>query len=343
MKDPYGLHRRTLPVTYPQIVMDIAADSGITAQAILEAAALPIDLLENGSGYISPWQYTLIHISAAHLLGNPGLGMELGLRMRPTAHGFLGYAVIACSSLREALQLSLRFMCLRQRHIQAEYFREKETGVVRLKETHSFGPVRHFFIEGMLIGVARTAQYLVDDNNLDHELWLDYPEPEYFKHYRQSLPQLRFDMPEVRIEFRESDLDRPLRMTDPVASKQAIEQCEHELARLGDSTALALQVRSILEDNIQTPPKLEDIANQLFMSPRSLKRKLQSQGSSYQKILDDIRFVTAKRLLQNQGLGIQLAGEELGYTEPASFTRAFRKWAGMTPSQYRKQHESEMK
>ncbi|MGB1580734.1 MAG: AraC family transcriptional regulator ligand-binding domain-containing protein, partial [Nevskiales bacterium] len=285
-KDPFGLMQKTLPIAYPQIVLGIAKDRGQAAASVLEAAGLPADLLSASNGYISPWDYTLIHIAAAHLLNEPGLGMELGLRMRPTAHGFMGYAAISCHSLREAMQLSLRFMRLRQRHIRAEYFTEANHGVIRLRETHSFGPVRHFFIEGMLIGVARSAEYVVGEALPGMALWLDYPEPEYFERYRSELPQLRFNMPEVRIMIPEVDLDRPLRMADPVASQQAIEQCERELARLGDSDELIPEVRTMLEDKLLEPPNLEEVAASLFMSPRSLKRKLQAQGSSYQKLLD---------------------------------------------------------
>lgn len=337
MKDPYGLHRQTLPIAYPQIVLDIASERGLTAEVVLRAAGLDEDLLHSSNGYISPWQYTLIHIAAAHLLDDPGLGMELGLRMRPTAHGFLGYAAISCGSLREALQLCLRFMRLRQRHISTEYFSEKGTGVIRLRETHSFGPVRHFFIEGMLIGVARTADYLVGEALGQVQLWLDYPEPDYYERYRKALPQLRFDMPEVRMMLPEADLDRPLGMADPVASRQAIEQCERELARLGDALELIPEVRAMLEDQLQSPPSLDTVASHLFMSPRSLKRKLQAQGSSYQQLLDELRFTAAKKLLANHQLNQQQVGERLGYSEPASFTRAFRKWAGTTPSAWRKQ------
>lgn len=336
MKDPYGLHRQTLPIAYPQIVLDIAQERGVAPSTVLRSVDLPDDLLEISDGYITPWQYTLIHVGAAHLLNDPGLGMELGLRLRPTTHGFLGYALITCGTLREALRLSLRFMRLRQRQIRVTYFSEGDNGVIQFSEAHSFGPVRHFFIEGMLIGVMRSAQYLVDDLNLSHELWLDYPEPEYFSRYRDELPQLRFNRPEVRIQIAEKNLDRPLRMADPMASRQAIEQCEAELARLGDSDALIAEVRAMLEDNIEAPPGLEDIAAGLFMSSRSLKRKLQAQGSSYQKLLHEVRFKTAKRLLANRDLSLQQIGEWLGYAEQASFTRAFRKWAGAAPGSFRK-------
>ena len=337
MNDPYGLHKPSLPVAYPQLVMEIATERGLDKNTVLARAELPQDLLEQPAGHITPWQYTLITMTTAHLLNDQGLGMEVGLRMRPTAHGFLGYALMSGSNLKEAMRLSLRFMRLRQRHIQMSYRSENNQGVIRLRELHTFGPVRHFFIEGMLIGIARSTQFLLNEEQMLGELWLDYPEPPYFERYRQQLPQLRFNMPEVQLRFQESDLIRPLRMADPIASRQAIEQCERELSMIGQGDDLLPDVRAMLNDNIDKPPSLDQIAQSLFLSQRSLKRKLQNSGSSYQKLLDEVRQEEAKRLLARTDLSLQQVGNKLGYAEPASFTRAFRKWLDMPPSSYRKQ------
>ena len=131
MNDPFGLHRATLPVAYPQLVLEIATERGLSAAAVLAKAELPAELLDHPSARITPWQYTIITLAAAQLLNDQGLGMEVGLRMRPTAHGFLGYALMSGSNLREAMRLSLRFMRLRQRHIQMSFRSEGEQGVIR--------------------------------------------------------------------------------------------------------------------------------------------------------------------------------------------------------------------
>lgn len=336
MTDTFGLLRPTLPVAYAQLVFDIAAEKQISAEALLNKAQLPVDLLSQAAnGYITPWQYTLLHIAAAQMLDEQGLGMELGLRMRPTAHGFLGYALLSCHNLLEAIQLSLRFMRIRQQHIQPELVQEEGKTIIRFKEIHSFGPVRHFFMEGMMIGMARSAQYLVDDLALPIEMWLDYPEPEYFSRYRDQLPYLRFDKPDVRLILDEKYFDRPLRLADPHASQQAIEACERELILLGDSELIISEVRVMFEEAIQNPPPLDAVAERMFMSTRSLKRKLKQHRSSYQLLLDDVRFKAAQRLLMNPRLKLQQVGELVGYCEPASFTRAFKKWAGVTPKSWR--------
>lgn len=329
------LHRPTLPVAYPQLVLEIAEERGVAAATVLRAAGLPGDVLSVASGYISPHQYTLLTIRAAELLADPGLGMEVGLRMRPTAHGFLGYAMLSCSTLGEALRVCLRFMRLRQQQIQMRFLDQGGTAILCFQEAEPIGPVRHFFMEGLLIGIARSACYLVDDASLDLELWLDYPEPEYFQRYRKALPRLRFDRAEVQVRIDRRELMRPLRMADPVASRQAIAQCEKELSRFASADGLVADVRVLLSDRLATPPRLPELAASLLMSERTLKRRLQQRGTTYQQLLDQLRKDEAGRLLHEHRLGIEQVGAALGYQEPASFTRAFRRWTGMTPREFR--------
>lgn len=331
------LHQPTLPLAYAKLLLQIAAEKGFEEHAVLHRASLAPDLIKQSQGYITPWEYVLLHISAAQLTGDQGIGMELGVRMRPTAHGFLGYALLSCTDLRQALQLSLRFMRIRQQQIGVEYFSEGDFGIVKLKEKHDFGPVRHFFIEGMLIGCARSAQYLVGDDQLAFELWLDYPEPDYFERFRSQLPQLRFNMPDIRVMFTAQDLDRPLRMSDPIASEQAIRQCEAELASLTNSKALLDEVQQIIREAQQSPPPLEHVAQELCMSSRSLKRKLANFDTSYQQLVNDFRFSLAQQYLSAPRPNIEQIAHQLGYAEPASFTRAFKKWSGSTPSNWTKQ------
>jgi AraC-like DNA-binding protein len=80
---------------------------------------------------------------------------------------------------------------------------------------------------------------------------------------------------------------------------------------------------------------LERVAGRLFMSGRTLKRKLQDRGTTFRALLDDARFRQAQHLLENPDLDIQQVAAALGYRDPACFTRAFRRWSGRTPSQAR--------
>lgn len=84
-------------------------------------------------------------------------------------------------------------------------------------------------------------------------------------------------------------------------------------------------------------PVFDDICSNLHMSPQVIRRRLEQEGSSYQKIKDIVRSGFIKELLVNPDLSIAEITERSGFTEVASLTRAFRKWNGITPARYRDQ------
>jgi AraC-like DNA-binding protein len=96
------------------------------------------------------------------------------------------------------------------------------------------------------------------------------------------------------------------------------------------------RVRAQLAPGPEGYADLERVAQRLFMSARTLKRKLHGRGTTFRALLDDARFRQARHLLADPALDIQHVAVALGYRDPACFTRAFRRWSGRTPSQVRK-------
>ncbi len=85
----------------------------------------------------------------------------------------------------------------------------------------------------------------------------------------------------------------------------------------------------------QDPPGLEELARRLNCSSRSLRRHLQQPRTSYQQLLDELRFAGAKELLQSGDMPIYRIAEELGFSETASLRHAFQRWSGQPPSHFR--------
>ena len=81
---------------------------------------------------------------------------------------------------------------------------------------------------------------------------------------------------------------------------------------------------------------LERVATRLHRSERTLRRHLQQLNTSFQHLLDAVRYDKARQLLLNTDLPIYLIAEQLGYSETASFRHAFQRWSGLAPSELRR-------
>lgn len=346
MKLPPDITQPSIPVSYLQLLVEILAERGIDQAQLL--AGVPIDAatLEQPEARMSAYQWTLLAMNGIRLSGDPGLGYEYGLRMRPTAHGFLGYATMSCTSMQQALEITIRYVQARQRNFTMSLSRDGDHGAIAVREKHPIPVLRAFFLENILIGLARGACAILGmelRDFADAEIWFDWPEPAYHAAYRERLPNIRFGMPANLLRFPIRYLElRPV-LADPYASKQAIELCERELAQAGglqDDIGLRVCAELTLAPE-GGYPNVDTVAARLHMSGRSMKRKLQASGASFLALLEEIRQRDAHELLQHTTLELQAVAARLGYNNPANFTRAFRKWTGESPSGYRARRRRE--
>ena len=328
--------RNSLPGAYLRLVLEIAADRGIDAQRVLHGTRLDPAQLAVADGRVTSADAARVVANALHLTGDYGLGLEMGLRTKPTAHGYLGYAAMSCASLRESLELAIRFVQLRQSDVTLELTVDGADGVLQADQAHDLGAHRQFFLEGMMIGLARVAGFVLGETMLDCELCLDWAEPPYFAAYRARLPRVRFDAPAVQLRFDARLLQRQPLLADPGAARQALEQCEREQALRGRGPDnIVRRVRAELALGSEGYPDLSRVSARLFTSNRTLKRRLQQCGTSFQLLRDEARQRDALRLMQNPDMEIQQVAAALGYKDPPSFTRAFRRWTGLAPTQAR--------
>jgi len=328
--------RNSLPAAYLRLVLEIAAERGIDPQQVLQGTRLGPDQLAAAESRVAAADAARAVANAMHLTGDEGLGLEMGLRTKPTAHGYLGYAAMSCNSLREALEITIRFVQLRQRDVSLSLTVDGADGVLQSDDAHDLGAHRQFFLEGMMIGLARVAGFVVGETMLDCELFFDWPEPPYFAAYRSRLPRVRFSAPAVQLRFDARLLERQPLLADAGAARQALEQCEREQALGGrEPDNIVRRVRAELALGADGYPDLSGVSARLFTSNRTLKRRLQQCGTSFQELRDAARHRDALRLMENPDMEIQQVAAVLGYKDPPSFTRAFRRWTGQAPTQAR--------
>jgi len=118
---------------------------------------------------------------------------------------------------------------------------------------------------------------------------------------------------------------------------QALAMCEQESALMNRQDDILQRARKVLRLTSSGYLSLAEVAEQLYLTPRTLRRHLQDSGYSYQQLLEEARKRDSCMLLANPQAEIQKVAGLLGYTNPANFTRAFKTWMGVTPSTWRSQ------
>lgn len=330
------MHRPSLPVAYPLLLLEILAERGLPHEQAAQESGIAAHVLANPEARITLTQWTRLALHAIRMTGDEGLGIEYGLRLRPSAHGFLGYAAMTAPTLREALVLAIKYFRMRLQSYRLHFVEEGDRAVLELTEAHPIPVLRSFFFECLLVGLVQLPGTFIGESAVDAEIWFDWPEPAYFARYRGRLPPVRFSRPANQLRFpRRYLLLRPM-LSDDSAHGQALTQVEREYASVPrEDASMVARVRAELVLTEAGYPQLDALANRLCVSSRTLRRRLDVQGASYQALLDEARQRDARQLLESSALDIQSISTRLGFSNPPSFTRAFKQWTGSTPSGYR--------
>ncbi|PCE27472.1 hypothetical protein BWP39_02935 [Paraburkholderia acidicola] len=329
----------TTTAAYPRLLMQIVRERGCDVDGLLEGVGLKMAQLEYEDARVSVTQYAAIAHAAMQCCEDEGLGYELAMRTPPTAHGPLGLAMMSSETCGDALALALKYMALMQGRATFDYSQDESFAYLRPNITALPIPLplRRFFSEALMGGLVRSAAWLLGREKIDEgELWLNYAEPPYFAKYATQLPVVKHNAPFLQFCTPVATLLRKLPLADSATRARAIAQCEYEITLLGmDGGNFTARVRTLLRAESGHYPTADEVAAQLHLSRRTFKRRLSELGTSFRLLLEDARRFDAITLLYKDHLSLERIAAELGYGDPANFTRAFKRWTGKTPSAFR--------
>ncbi len=162
-----------------------------------------------------------------------------------------------------------------------------------------------------------------------------FKRPAYYDRFEQLLPgTIRFDQPYTRIVFPAAYLELPMIMADPPTARLAREQCKRELNALMKNSSFSRLVSELVYDEALGFCTIEEVADKLHMSTRTLQRQLAQENQIFSTIIDELRQRKATAMLKKREFSVELIAEKLGYTDTTNFIRAFKRWTGKTPKKY---------
>lgn len=325
----------SLPSSYLVHLLELTRRFGVDDDELLEELGLDADDLSDSTRRLEVPQVVKLVERAKTLTGEPGLGVYLGLAMRASWHGYLGFAVLTAKDIGDALKLGERFIATRTTALSFKLEVENGVASVVLEERADFGPARDVVVLTLLIGLSTIGEAL-SGRELDGRLEVAFPRPEWIDRFKDNvrLERVSFGARQHRCVFDAKLLGIPFQQADAHARKLAAAQCEKELAALVSSGRLSSRVRELVlrEGSVVD---VEGVAKSLAMSSRTLKRRLAMEGTTYSELLESERRARAEELLAKSKLSVKEIAAALGYADTAAFSHAFQRWTGKSPSDAR--------
>ncbi|HVK98814.1 MAG TPA: AraC family transcriptional regulator [Dongiaceae bacterium] len=337
-----ALDRGGAHVIYASLLADLLSDRGISTDALLHGTGIAPADLKSIDGHLSTRQYIALIRNARRLDPDPALSFAYGLHLKLSTHGFLGFAAMSASTLGEALELAMKYCRTRFEFMRMLYYRQQGFGVVEIDEAMPMGEAYPFMLEAFMTSFAVMSMNLLGEIPSDIQVRRTGDKPVHFDdamHYFQQQHSVRFNDSVNQILIPEAHLQRRLVLSDPVARQLAEAQCEKELQTIQVRDDLVYRVTRLLKDFEGAWPKLDQVAAQLHVSPRTLKRRLLEANTSFQVLLDQVRLEQARLLLSETRKSVDAIAATLGYSDTSNFNRAFRRWLGVTPAAYRREQQ----
>lgn len=337
-----GSSRRSafLPAIYLQLLCEVSEKFGIAPAELQRILGLSREQL------LEPDR--LVPIAAARAAteyafsraGSRGLGYAYALALSVTLHGPISLIALSSNNLLEVVQALERYFSLRAPAINFHAEVDGDTVTVHVSYLRADDPLRPYLMEVLLMGLVVMAGQIMDHSQAGTEVLMAGPAPTYYAACAAQLPApVRYDAGDYAIRIPRALMEAPLRLANPSAAAMAREACERELQARQDSreAALTARVRRLLVQSEDRLPTLEEVASALHVSTRTLKRRLQEEGRNFRALVDHVLRERATQMLQEEGLSVSEVAFRLGYNDVSNFSRAFRRWTGQSPSDFRKE------
>ncbi len=327
----HDLTRASALTGYPELALEY----GLDPAAMLMAAGLSADTLEHAEGLVSYRRFLALLDASALQTGDSQFGLKLGLRQGITVFGPILYLLRNADSAGHALQELQQYFHLHMGAARVEISSEATHSLLAYKVINPMQPGISQGVE-LAIGVGlQLLRALLGRQWEPLAIMFEHKALAALSDYRKLLPCTpRFEAEGNAILIHTADLQQPLSQADPVLHR-LMQQHLDSLQGLSD-LALSGHVESLLRNFLpQGRVTVERIAACLALSPRTLQRRLNEGGTSFQSLLDTTRQAMAQRYLRDSSLSMTELTCLLGYADLSAFSRAFVRWFGVPPSQWR--------
>jgi len=335
----------SFPASYLQVVeRAIRSKSGDVKREVFDRCQVDGDVLQDPAALIDGEQFNESLTIVREFLNTDETASEQLISFFPlTIHGEFGLALMTAPTVRDLLALAVRYINQVMPAFSLAVVHETEKCALYFTRNADFKENNELLTE-MVVGVAMKAIELValtkkDVDRLVRDITVR------FEHTRPVLSKARNVLP-VHFEFnaKESSISIPIELLDneistanPAMMALIEKNLEGNRIKVNRGTSMVQRVSELISDALikGNMLNLASVADALTVSSRTLSRRLKEEGSSYQLLFGRCRMARAKVLLEKSDMSIRKIAFSLGFNNEANFSRAFKKYHGMSPTQCR--------
>ncbi|WP_459710705.1 AraC family transcriptional regulator [Actinophytocola sp. KF-1] len=309
---------------------------GLSEQALLAGSGLTTAQLGDPGVEVEARQELAVVRNLATAL--PDSGVAAGREYHATTFGILGFAFLSSPTMRDAVAVALRYYDLSFAFSIPEV--TVADGRVRLALDDRLLPadVARFLVERDLAAIHTVVDELLPGEVPMTGLAFRFAEPAETGQYEQTFGlRPAFGAPANAATFDAAFLDEPLPLANAHTVAMCEAQCRDLVARRRARTGTAHEVRELLTRIGALGSPMTAVARELNLSTRTLRRRLEEEGTSFRALLDEVREALAEELLTMGAVPVEDVAVRLGYAEASSFIHAFKRWKGVTPTAYVRQ------
>jgi AraC-like DNA-binding protein len=313
------------------------AAQGISVRDLFARTGVTADQLEDVQARISHRQRLAIYRNAIRLAKRSDIGLLAGARQRISDYGIYGYALVSSRTFGDALMFSLDHVTMAGPAVRQISFRiEGDRAVLRSHGLDALGDVLPFAAEFWRSSMTALFGRVLEAPFPSTRMVFPFQPPVHWRSYERLFNcPIDFDADSMEWHFDAAILDRPCPNANPITAKICQQVCELVLIETPGESELVRRIRTACLNHPEPFPPAAAMATVLGLSLRTLHRKLADDGQSYQSIVDGIRRSLATELLENTHMAIDQVALRVGFADATSFRKAFKKWTGRSPSDFR--------
>ena len=333
---PSGLVSVTRSPAGVRYALTLARQVGVSGHRVMAGTGLTEDqVIVSGYAIDQDAEFVLTTNLLAELGDPVDVGIAVGSQVTVGDLGIWGYALISSATGAEALSVAVAYVSLAPTLFTPQPVRSGDTTTIVLRDEHLPVDVRDFYAArdlSVLPLLLRTAG--LGESALTVRTRFDGVRGERLAAALQPL-EVRTGTPQHTLCFPSAALSAALPTADPVTRAACARECER-LVHSRRQPTLSATVRSRLAQAPAAMPGIEELADELHMSTRTLRRQLDHEQTSYRELRSEVTQTLAVELLSVVGLSVNEVARRLGYSDTTAFSHAFRRWTGRPAGEYRK-------